>query len=87
MDQSNRAPRQTHQLGSVRACQFSLKDLVRVDFVFPYGRVAATGFNLRPEPFDRDAEFVTDPQEMELLKQSARELFKKQGRTSVTARD
>ena len=61
--------------GNRRPCQFSLNDLVRIDFVFPYGRVAATGKGLMPEPFDRDAEFATNPKEMEEIKNRIMSLF------------
>ena len=61
--------------GHGRPCQFSLSDLVRIDFVFPYGRVAATGEGLMPEPFDRDAEFATNPKEMEEIKNRIMSLF------------
>ena len=71
--------RQPLQVRSERVCRFDLKDLVRVDFVFPYGRVAISGFDLLPEPFDRDADYVTDPHQMEELKKSVKHLFERQG--------
>lgn len=58
-----------------RICQFSLRDLVRVDFVFPYGRVAASKTDLVPEPFDRDATFAVSPKEIEEMKTSVISLF------------
>ncbi len=41
-------------------CHFDLNDLVRVDFVFPYGRIAAMKAEVIPEPFDRDAKSKFD---------------------------
>lgn len=58
-----------------RICLFSLRDLVRVDFVFPYGRVAASKTDLVPEPFDRDAIFAVSPKEIEEMKSSVIRLF------------
>lgn len=58
-----------------RVCQFSLRDLVRVDFVFPYGRVAASKNGLMPEPFDRDANFAVSPKEIEEMKKSIISFF------------
>lgn len=57
-------------------CHFSLKDLVRVDFVFPYGRIAATRIGVRPEPFDRDAESEFDHLGMEEIRDRIADLFK-----------
>ena len=59
-----------------RICRFKLSDLVRVDFVFPYGRVAATRQGLMPEPFDRDAEYVADAGEIEQMRNTLTGLFK-----------
>ena len=56
-------------------CRFKLSDLVRVDFVFPYGRVAATKQGLIPEPFDRDAEFAADAGEIEEMRDRIMSLF------------
>ncbi|MGI0037329.1 MAG: hypothetical protein ACRD99_03120 [Nitrososphaera sp.] len=58
-----------------RICRFSLNDLVRVDFVFPYGRVAATRQGLMPEPFDRDAEYAADAGEIEEMRDRIMSLF------------
>ena len=58
-----------------RICRFKLSDLVRVDFVFPYGRVAATRQGLMPEPFDRDAEFAADSAEIEEMRTRIMSLF------------
>ena len=58
-----------------RICRFKLSDLVRVDFVFPYGRVAATMQGLMPEPFDRDAEYAADAREIEEMRDRIKGLF------------
>lgn len=58
-----------------RICRFRLSDLVRVDFVFPYGRVAATNQGLMPEPFDRDAEYAADASEIEEMRNRIMSLF------------
>jgi hypothetical protein len=58
-----------------RHCQFRLADLIRVDFVFPYGRVAANGNGLQPEPFDRDAEFAIDQKDIEQMRKRIASLF------------
>lgn len=59
-----------------RVCQFNLSDLVRVDFVFPYGRVAVSSNGLMPEPFDRDACFSADPQEIGEIRDRIIDLFR-----------
>ena len=79
MAHGGRSYKQPLQISSERVCRFDLKDLVRVDFVFPYGRVAASGSDLLPEPFDRDADYATDPSQMEELKKSVKALFEGQG--------
>jgi hypothetical protein len=61
---------------SGRLCKFNLSELVRIDFVFPYGRVGATRKGLVPEPFDRDVNFATTPKEMEEIKTRIAGLFK-----------
>ena len=58
-----------------RICRFKLSDLVRIDFVFPYGRVAATKQGLTPEPFDRDAEYVADAGEIEEMRNTLKGIF------------
>lgn len=58
-----------------RICRFKLTDLVRVDFVFPYGRVAATRQGLTPEPFDRDAEYLADAGEIEEMRNTLKRIF------------
>ena len=59
-----------------RVCQFNLNDLVRVDFVFPYGRVAATSAGIVPEPFDRDANYAANPDELSEMKDRIMDLLK-----------
>jgi hypothetical protein len=65
---------------SERICHFDIRDLVRVDFVFPYGRVAATQSGLTPEPFDRDAKYSTNPKEIEEMRTRIANLFVKRTR-------
>jgi hypothetical protein len=47
-----------------------------VDFVFPYGRVAASRDGIIPEPFDRDAPFAADPEELSEIKDRIIDLFR-----------
>lgn len=72
-----RSKRNTSKALPETVCQFNLSDLVRVDFVFPYGRVAVSDNGLMPEPFDRDARFSTNPQEIREIRDRIIDLFKK----------
>ena len=59
-----------------RICRFKLDDLVRIDLVFPYGRVAASRDVLKPEPFDRDAEYSVSARDIEEMRACVRSLFR-----------
>ena len=72
---SRQAKQKKSHTSTDRICRFKLSDLVRVDFVFPYGRVAATKQGLMPEPFDRDAEFEADTVEIEEMRAIIMSLF------------
>lgn len=72
---SRQAKPNKNTISNDRICRFKLSDLVRVDFVFPYGRVAATKQGLMPEPFDRDAQYVADAGEIEEMRNTLTGLF------------
>ena len=72
---SRQAKQKKSHTSTDRICRFKLSDLVRVDFVFPYGRVAATQQGLMPEPFDRDVEFEADVVEIEEMRARIMSLF------------
>ena len=57
-------------------CHFDLKDLVRVDFVFPYGRIAAMKAGVMPEPFDRDAKSKFDESDIQEIRDRISGLFR-----------
>lgn len=74
----NKTERKVSRRGfdSGRLCKYNLSELVRIDFVFPYERIAATRVGLVPEPFERDADFATTPEDMEELKARLAGIFK-----------